>query len=193
MTTNKYSLMLVIFLMPFLSACVPLLVGGGAAVTTTSTIDRRTTGTQVEDQTIELKAIRLLNTDPDLKEKAHLNVTSYNTVVLLTGETPTEAMRQKAVELVKRVEKVSHIYDEITIAGPSSLAARTSDTYLTAKVKTNLLANKELSGLKIKVITEKGVVYLMGLITRAEAKKATEVTKKTAGVQRVVKLFQYTD
>ena len=186
-------LLFVVCLIPLLSACAAVAVGGAAGAGVASSVDSRTTGTQIEDQTIEVKAYRAFNTDPELKEQAHLNVTSYNTVVLLSGETPSEAMRQKAVELVKNVEKVSHVYNEVTTAAPSSLVSRSSDSYITTKVKTKMFANKELSGLKIKVVTEKGVVYLMGITSRAEAEIATDIARQTGGVQKVVKLFQYTD
>ena len=166
---------------------------GGAATAATVAVDRRTPGTQLEDQTIELKASSALNADPELDEQAHLNVISYNTVVLITGETPTEAMSQKALDIVKSLEKVTHVYNEITIAAPSAWVSRTSDSYITTKVKTKLFANKELSGIEIKVVTEKGVVYLMGIVSRAESEVATEIARQTGGVQKVVKLFQYTD
>jgi len=178
--------------MPHLSGCALIAVGGAASVATVA-VDRRTPGAQLEDQTIEVKAGQALKSDPELKEQAHWNVISYNTVVLLTGETPTDAMRQKALELVKSVDKVTHVYNEITIAAPSSMVARTSDSYITTKVKTQLFANKNLTGIEIKVVTEKGVVYLMGIVSRAEAEVATDIARQTGGVQKVVKLFQYTD
>ncbi len=185
-------LLMLLCLMPSLSGCA-LVAVGGAATAAAVAIDRRTPGTQLEDQTIEVKAGQALNGDKELNDQAHLNVTSYNTVVLLTGETPTDAMRQKALELVKSVEKVTHVYNEITIAAPSSLVARSSDSYITTKVKTKFFANKQLTGIEIKVVTEKGVVYLMGLVTHAEAEIATDIARQTGGVQKVVKLFQYTD
>ena len=185
-------LLMLLCLMPSLSGCA-LVAVGGAATAAAVAIDRRTPGTQLEDQTIEVKAGQALNADKELNDQAHLNVTSYNTVVLLTGETPTDAMRQKALELVKSVEKVTHVYNEITIAAPSSLVARSSDSYITTKVKTKFFANKQLTGIEIKVVTEKGVVYLMGLVTHAEAEIATDIARQTGGVQKVVKLFQYTD
>ena len=156
-------------------------------------IDRRTPATHIEDQTIEVKAVQALNADPELDEQAHLNVISYNTVVLLSGETPTDAMRQKALELVKSIDKVTHVYNEITIAAPSSMVSRTSDSYITTKVKTKLFANQDQTGLDVKVVTEKGVVYLMGIVSHAEAEIATDIARQTGGVQKVVKLFQYND
>ncbi len=178
--------------MPYISGCA-LVAVGGAATAATVAVDRRTPGTQLEDQTIEVKAGQALKSNPELNEQAHWNVISYNTVVLLTGETPTDAMRQKALELVKSVDKVTHVYNEITIAAPSSMVARTSDSYITTKVKTQMFANKELTGIEIKVVTEKGVVYLMGIVSRAESEVATDIARQTGGVQKVVKLFQYTD
>ena len=185
-------LLILLCLMPYISGCALVAVGGAASVATVA-VDRRTPGTQIEDQTIEVKAGQALNGDPEINEQAHWNVTSYNTVVLLTGETPTDAMRQKALELVKSVDKVTHVYNEITIAAPSSMVARTSDSYITTKVKTQMFANKDLTGIEIKVVTEKGIVYLMGIVNRAEAKIATDIARQTGGVQKVVKLFQYTD
>jgi len=185
-------LLILLCLMPYITGCAIVAVGGAATAATVA-VDRRTAGTQIEDQTIEVKAGQVLNSDPELKEQAHWNVTSYNTVVLLTGETPTDAMRQKALELVASVDKVTHVYNEITIAAPSSMVARTSDSYITTKVKTQMFANKELTGIEIKVVTEKGVVYLMGIVSRAESEVATEIARQTGGVQKVVKLFQYTD
>jgi osmotically-inducible protein OsmY len=179
-------------LLPYLFGCAAVAIGGGA-VAASSAIDRRTAGTQVEDQTIEVKAIQAINRDVELKEQAHLNITSYNTVVLVSGETPTDAMRQKSIEIVSGVDKVSHVYNEITVAAPSSLVSRSSDSLITSKVKTKMITNKDLSGLQVKVVTEKGVVYLMGLLTRQESELATSIARQTGGVQKVVKLFQYTD
>ena len=189
---NVYSGLLIVCLLPALSGCAAALVGGGAVAAGTI-IDRRTTGTQIEDQSIEFKANQAINKDVELNEQAHINVTSYNTVVLLTGETPTEEMRQRAVDIIKSLEKVTHIYNELSIAAPSSMTARSSDSIITSKVKTKMLSNQELSGLAVKVITEKGVVYLMGLVSKREAELATDIARQTGGVQKVVKLFQYID
>ncbi len=185
-------LLILLCLMPYISGCAVIAVGGAATAASVA-IDRRTPGTQIEDQTIEVKAVQALNADPELDEQAHLNVISYNTIVLLSGETPTDAMRQKALELVKSVDKVTHVYNEITIAAPSSMVSRTSDSYITTKVKTKLFANQEQTGLDVKVVTEKGVVYLMGIVSHAEAEIATNIARQTGGVQKVVKLFQYND
>ena len=186
-----FTLILSLLGLSVLSGCAAVAVGGAGAAAT-SINDRRTTGAQIEDQSIELKAFQALNADEELKEQANVSVTSYNTVVLLTGETPTDAMRERAVEIVKNVDKVTHIYNELTIAAPSSMTSRGSDSIITSKLKTKMVADADVNGLALKVVTEKGVVYLMGLVSRNEAEVATEIARNTGGVQKVVKLFQYT-
>ena len=177
-----------------LSGCTAVVVGAGAAGTTaTLAHDRRTTGTFIEDQAIELKAIKSFFSDKEINDSSHINVTSYNTVVLITGETPSEDIKNRIVNIVRDIPKVTHVYDELTIAAPSSWTSRSSDTLITSKVKTKLLLLKDFDGTRVKIVTEKGVVYLMGLLTRAESDDATRETQQTGGVQKVVKLFQYVD
>jgi len=188
--------LILISLIPLLlSGCTAAVVGAGAAAGTTASVahDRRTTGTFIEDQAIELKAIKNFFSDKEINDSSHINVTSYNTVVLITGETPGEDIRKRIVNIVKTIPKVTHVYDELTIAAPSSWTSRSSDSLITSKVKTKLLTLKNFDGTRIKVVTEKGVVYLMGLLTRAESDVATRETQQTGGVQKVVKLFQYVD
>jgi osmotically-inducible protein OsmY len=175
-----------------LQGCAAAVVTGGATGVSMLT-DERTTGTVIEDQAIELKALRAFSDNKDISEKAHLNVTSYNTVVLITGEAPDENLRQQAVDLVKNISKVSHVHNEITVASPSSLVSRSSDSLITSKVKARLLAEKNVKSLSIKVVTDKGVVYLMGIVKRQQAEIATEVARQTGGVQKVVMLFEYSD
>ncbi len=175
-----------------LQACAPIILGGaatGAAVAN----DTRTTGTFVEDEAIELKIRNALLSDKSMQGIAHINATSFNTNVLLTGEAATEATRQKVVTIAKRTAKVNHVFNEITIAAPSALMARSSDTLLTTNVKTRLLAEKSIKGSRIKVVTEAGVVYLMGIISREQGNGAAIIASRASGVQKVVKLFQYTD
>ena len=178
-----------------LSGCATAVVGVGAAAGTTATIahDRRTTGTFIEDQAIELKAVKSFFFDKEINDSSHINVTSYNTVVLITGESPSEDIRNRIINIVRDIPKVTHLYDELTIAAPSSWTSRSSDSLITSKVKTKLLLLKNLDGTRVKVVTEKGVVYLMGILTRAESDDATRETQQTGGVQKVVKLFQYVD
>lgn len=181
------SLLLVVFQ---LQGCAAV-VAGSAATGVAVAHDRRTTGTVIEDQAIELKAAQGFRDDEELSKNAHINVTSYNTVVLVTGETPTAEMKQRAIEIVRNLPKVSHVYDELTIAAPSSYVSRSSDSLITSKVKTRLLTLKDFDGTRVKVVTEKGVVYLMGLLRREEADRGTEAARQVGGVQKVVKLFQY--
>lgn len=188
--------LILISLIPILlPGCTAAVVGAGAIAGTTASVahDRRTTGTFIEDQAIELKAIKSFFSDKEIHDSSHINVTSYNTVVLITGETPSEDIRQRIVNIVKTIPEVTHVYDELTIAAPSSWTSRSSDSLITSKVKTKLLTLKNFDGTRVKVVTEKGVVYLMGLLTRAESDVATRETQQTGGVQKVVKLFQYVD
>jgi len=188
--------LILISLIPILlSGCTAAVVGAGAVAGTTASVahDRRTTGTFIEDQAIELKDIKSFFSDKEIHDSSHINVTSYNTVVLITGETPSEDIRQRIVNIVKTIPKVTHVYDELTIAAPSSWTSRSSDSLITSKVKTKLLTLKNFDGTRVKVVTEKGVVYLMGLLTQAESDVATRETQQTGGVQKVVKLFQYVD
>lgn len=171
------------------SGCVGI-VAGGAATGAAVAHDRRTTGTFVEDQAIELKAIKAILEDEQLHGRTHINVTSYNTVVLVTGEAPDEALRNRVIEVVRAIPKVRHVYDEIAIAAPSSMISRSSDTLITAKVKTQLFTDSDIDGTRVKVVTERGIVYLMGLVSGAEAERAVEVARKVGGVQKVVKLFE---
>lgn len=174
-----------------LSGCGVLVVGGTA--TAAGVVhDRRTTGTVVEDQAIELKAYEAL--DSQRLANAHVNVTSYNNNVLLTGEVPDEQTRAWVEERVAEVEKVRQVHNELVVAPPSSLGSRSNDAWITTKVKTSLVRITGLPGFdptRVKVVTERGSVYLMGLVTQAEGDAAAGVARQVSGVQRVVKLFEY--
>lgn len=177
-----------------LSGCAPAVVVGGAAATASVAHDRRTTGAVVEDQAIELR-IKSALSDAGINKQAHINVTSYNAVVLLSGEAPGEALRSRAGELARDAEKVRRVHNEVQIAAPSSWMTRSSDAWLTTKVKAALLRIKmaNFDATRVKVVSENGTVYLMGLLTRAEAAAVTDQTQQLAGVQRIVKLFEYLD
>jgi osmotically-inducible protein OsmY len=171
-----------------LHGCAAVVVGGaatGAAVAT----DRRTAGVFVGDQEIELRAMsRLREALP--QKTGSIAVTSYNRQVLLTGQVPDETTRARAAEVVKSVPDVRTVFNELSISGVTSLTSTANDTGLTASVKTRLLRNESVPGTQIKVKTEAGVVYLMGLVTRAEADVATEIARTTSGVTKVVTLFE---
>ncbi len=174
-----------------LHGCAAVAVGG-AAVGTSVALDRRTAGVYVGDQEIELRATnRLRETFPN--RTGNISVTSFNRQVLLTGQVPEEAIRVRAAEVVKGVPEVRTVFNELSISGVTSLTSRTNDTAITGSVKTRLLRNEQVPGTKIKVVTESGVVYLMGLVTRAEADVATEIARTTSGVTKVVTLFETID
>ena len=175
-----------------LQACVSGIVAAGGAGAAMA-VDRRTAGTIVDDAAIELKISKVINEDRDLGEKAHINITSYNNIVLLSGETPTAAMRDHAVDVARHVEKVRKVYNEIAVAQPTTMKSRSEDAWITAKVKTRLLQAKEVSAANVKVVTENRTVYLMGLVSRAEGDAAVEAARFVEGVARVVTLFEYLD
>jgi osmotically-inducible protein OsmY len=173
-----------------LPGCAGVLVGGAATGAVVAS-DPRTTVTLVEDQAMELKALKLLAEDEELAEQARISVTSYNQAVLVTGQAPSEALRARAIAIVRTIPKVRHVHDEIAIGAPSSLATQTADGYLTTKVKTRLLGTEALNATRVKVGSEAGTVFLLGLVSPAQAALAAEVASETAGVVRVVKLFEY--
>ena len=174
-----------------IQGCAPVAITGATTAVSTVAADRRTTGTMIEDEAIEIKSRLALSDLKDLNDRVHINFTSFNTSVLVSGEAPTEEDRQAVIDLVKNVEKVTQVHNEITIAAPSSLLSRSADTVISAKIKAKLIAEKDLSSLHIKVVTENGVSYLMGLVSKEEGDIATEVARRTGGVQKVVKLFEY--
>jgi osmotically-inducible protein OsmY len=173
-----------------LTACVPMIVGG-AAVGGSMAADRRTSGTYIEDQAIELKASKAIA--DSLKEKVHANITSFNRQVLITGEVSDDANKKKAESLVKPIENVASIKNYLEIAKNSSLSVRTNDAYITSKVKANFLKENKFSANYVKVVTESGTVYLLGLVTLKEADDAVEIARSIGGVKTVVKVFEYID
>lgn len=165
----------------------------GAGTAAVAAHDRRTLGAFVDDQTIELKAGAAINADEKLAREAHINVTSMNGVVLLTGEAPSEALRAAALARVREVQGVRRIVNEVRIAPPSTLGARTHDAWLTTKVKTRLIHTEGIDSTRVKVVTENDAVYLLGLVTRREAEVAAQAASTVRGVARVVKVFEYID
>jgi osmotically-inducible protein OsmY len=170
-----------------LSACAPLMLGG-ALVGGMMASDRRTSGSQVEDEGIELRASSRIR--DNLGERVHVNVTSYNRQVLLTGEVPSAQDKQLVEQVVARVDNVRSIVNELDVLGNSSLSQRASDTLVTGKVKASLLDAKDLFANAFKVVTERGTVYLMGRVTQREATRVTDIARGTGGVQRVVRVME---
>ena len=172
-----------------LQGCVPMVIGAGGAAAYSSLEDRRTTGTQIDDESIEVRASNRVS--DRFGGTVHVNVTSYNRLALLSGEVPDERVRVEAEKIVRAVPTVRDVTNDLQVSGISSLASRGNDSYLTLKVRGRLLDTKALSQVHIKVVTESGVVYLMGLITQAEADEAVEIARNTGGVRKVVKVFEY--
>ena len=181
--------MLLIGSSALLQGCFPLAAVGVGATAVVLT-DRRSPGFYIEDESIEWKIrVQVIEGFKD----AHINATSYNLAVLLTGQVPTEDAK-KAIEVAARSNPgVKNVTNEITVGGNSSLASRSSDSLTTTSVKARLINNGKVSPSHVKVVTESGVVYLMGIVTREEADAAAEIARTTSGVTRVVKVFDYVD
>jgi osmotically-inducible protein OsmY len=174
--------------LPLLQGCVEMMVvGTGVAVATVE--DRRTTGAQLEDRGIELRAGNRI--DDRFGERVHVNVTSFNRYVLLTGEVSDEATRTEAETLARGVPNVLGVSNDLQIAGKSSTTSRSNDTLITSKVKTRFADMNRFNIFHVKVVTEAAVVYLLGIVTEEEAAAAVEIARTTAGVRKVVKMFEY--
>lgn len=183
-----YSLVAVAVAALSLQGCLPIAaVGVGAAVTSAN--DRRTSGTQIEDEGIELRASNRIG--ERWGDKVHFNVTSYNRAVLLTGEVPNESIKAEVEKLVTAITNVRGMTNDIQVAGGASLSARANDSFLTSKVKARFVDGNMFNPFHVKVVTESGTVYLIGIVTEAEAKSATEIARTTGGVKKVVRLFEY--
>ncbi|MDP1559540.1 MAG: BON domain-containing protein [Nitrosomonas sp.] len=186
--------LLLTLLIPALVGCVPLFavgVGAGAGTGAYMSVDRRTSGIFVEDEGIELRTARRIS--QQLGNSVHINVTSFNRNVLLTGEAPTETAKQEIEKLAMSVQNVRNIVNEIKIAGNTSLHSRSTDAVTTSKVKTRFLHAGQFQINHVKIITENGIVYLMGLVKHREAESAAEIASTTSGVLKVVKVFEFLD
>jgi len=170
-----------------LTACVPMVMGGAVMGGLVAT-DRRTSGAQLEDEGIELRAASRIR--DNLGERVHVNVTSYNRRVLITGEVPSEQDRQLVEQVVSRVDNVQWVVNELAVLGKSTLTQRANDTLVDGKVKAGFVDAKDLFANAFKVVTERGTVYLMGRVTQREADRATEIARSTSGAQKVVRVFE---
>jgi osmotically-inducible protein OsmY len=170
-----------------LSGCAALVVGGAVGTALVVT-DRRTAGTQLEDQNIELKALTRIR--ETVGDRGHISATSWNRQVLLTGEVASEADRAAIEQSIGRIEGVRSIVNELAVMGASSMTARSNDLILTSKVKASFIDAKDLHATAVKVVTERGTVYLMGRVTEREATRASSVARGVAGVQKVVRVFE---
>ncbi len=171
-----------------LGGCAPLLLGGAMVGTALSVSDRRSSGAQLEDEAIELKSIGRLR--DVLGGRGHINVTSFNRTVLITGEVPSEADRGAAEQSVARIDNVRATVNELAVMGTSSLTARSSDTIITSKVKAAYIDAKDIQANAVKVVAERGTVFLMGRVSEREANRATELARGVGGVGKVVRVFE---
>ena len=191
---NKKPALLLIFILltPLLSGCAGLLIGGvaiGAAVVH----DRRTAGSYLEDQGIELKAAESIASNRSGDEISSISVTSYNQIVLITGQVGSESIKARTEQLIKNIEKVKRVVNELEIGSIATASEVTRDSYITAEAKLKLL-NMNLPGFDttlVKIKTERGVVYLMGIATPKEADAAVEQVRAISGVRKVVKVFEH--
>ena len=188
--TSVGTLILVAALGSQLTACVPV-VAGGAAAGGLVAADRRSTGAYLEDQEIELKAEKAIN--DNLKENVHANVTSYNRRVLITGEVSNEANKSKAESVVRPIQNVNRINNQLVIGANAAIGSRTNDAYITSKVKTKFISENKFAANLVKVVTENGSVFLMGMVTHKEGDDAAEIASKVGDVKKVVKDFEYID
>lgn len=181
----------------FCLLCVPAMQGcvgvaaTGAAVGGVAAQDRRTPGSFLDDELIEHDVLTAVYGDEGMASQVHINATSFNGFVLLTGEAPGDSLRTRVTEIARDTPSVRAVQNEIVLMAPSSLMARASDALVTARVKIALLQDQELDAAKVKVVTERGTVYLMGLLSQVEADRATEIARRVGGVQSVVKVIEY--
>jgi osmotically-inducible protein OsmY len=188
MNRCKLALFAVVLCMPLLHGCLPAVVaGGGAAVLMAE--DRRSTGTIIDDQTLETKVRNRIN--EKYNEQVHVDVGSFNRFVLLVGAVPTQQIKDEIGTIALGVENVRNVQNELIIGPNPSGSTHANDAYLTSKVKARFVSEHKFQANHVKVITENGVVYLMGLVKRQEGDDAADVTSTTGGVQKVVKVFEY--
>ncbi|HLP81265.1 MAG TPA: BON domain-containing protein [Nitrosomonas sp.] len=180
--------LLLLFLL--MSGCVPMFAVGTAAGTGAYiSEDRRTSGMFIEDEGIELKSSRRIH--QQFGDSVHVNVTSYNRIVLLTGEVPNETIKIDLERLIMGVDNVRKIFNEISVGPSTTLASRSNDTLITSKVKARFLAERKFQINHVKIVTENEVVYLLGVVSHQEGENAAQIASSTSGVKKVVKVFEY--
>ncbi|HAI97514.1 MAG: BON domain-containing protein [Cycloclasticus sp.] len=192
MFPNKTFILTTLLSIFLLSGCAAVAVGT-AATGVAVVHDRRSTGTIIDDQTIELKALKILYSVDNIRINSHVNATSYNGILLLTGEAPTDSLRSDITNRLRKIPNVRKVHNEILIAAPSSLMSRSSDALITSKAKVALFELNKIKGFdptRVKITSENGVVYLLGLLKQHEVTPVVETIRRVGGVQRVVKLFE---
>ena len=174
-----------------LQGCIFVVGAAIGAAAATGVYDHRQMSYTLRDMKTANQIVKRIRANPDMRDNCHIEVTVFNGVVLLSGQTPTDEWRQQAGEIAKSADNVDKVYNQLTIEGPTSSLTRTSDSWITTKIRSLMLANQELKSSSIKVITENGTVYLMGIVTREQADMAVNIARQVAGVQKVLKIFQY--
>ncbi|WP_018693475.1 BON domain-containing protein [Algicola sagamiensis] len=173
-----------------LQGCAAVLVAGTAGAVTAAN-DNRSIGAQIDDNGIEVKAATRLNEIAGIRDNTHISVVSVNGVVLMIGQVSTEHLMQQTVKAVQSIRGIKQFHNQMTIGTPTSITTRSNDTWLTTKVKTSLIKEEKIDANSIKVVTENGTVYLMGLISKQDAKIAINISRNITGVQQVVTVFEY--
>ena len=187
MTRTTLAVSAVLLLGGALAGCVPLLIGGAAVGGGLVVTDRRTTGTQIEDEGIEIKSAARVR---ELATLGHVNVTSYNRVLLVTGEVPAESDKVNIEQVLSKVENVKSVVNELGIGPNSSTGSRTTDTFLSGKVKATMVDAKDVQANAYKVVVERAIVYLMGRVTEREAARGADLARSVTSVQKVVRVFE---
>lgn len=176
-----------------LQGCIFVAGAAAGAAAIAVVYDHRTIQNAVQDTEIANKIADRISKAPYLHNESHIEVTVFNRIVLLSGETPKQEWRMQAEEIAKSVPDVARVYNQISIQGPTSSLTRTSDSWITTKIKSQMLATEDLKSSSIKVLTENGVVFLMGIVSRQQADTSVDIARQVSGVQKVVKIFQYTN
>ena len=188
----KTKLVLLIVLCSLLQACIPLAFVAGATAGGAIIYDNRSIKTIAEDKDVEIRAQSAIDIDPQLRgNQSHIIVIVFNHIMLLVGQAPTPELQQRAYDIVSKFPHIKRIYNEITVGATTSNERRTKDVWITTKAKTLMLAEKGLHSTHIKVVTEDGIIYLMGLVTHTQGNLAAQVASQITGVKQVVKLFEY--
>lgn len=176
----------------FLQGCVAAVIGGGAVAAKVAT-DPRTTGTQIDDETLEFKVENAVEKDAQIKAEGHVNAVSYNGRVLLIGQVPNSDVKDTATALAKGVKGVNEVYNELTVSSKISFAQISKDSWLTTQVKSKMFVDGRVKATDVKVISENGEVFLLGNVTQSQANAAADIASKISGVKKVIKVFKYLD
>lgn len=176
----------------FLQGCVAAVIGGGAVAAKVAT-DPRTTGTQIDDETLEFKVENAVEKDAQIKAEGRINAVSYNGRVLLIGQVPNSDVKDTATALAKGVEGVNEVYNELTVSPKISFAQISKDSWLTTQVKSKMFVDGRVKATDVKVISENGEVFLLGNVTQSQANAAADIASKISGVKKVIKVFKYLD